>query len=62
MVKLAEQFTVGQEIMVWSNRTMVPVHFTIDTVGRKLLHGTFRYAGAQWQGAIKPQRIVGWSE
>lgn len=53
-------YQVGQILSVWSERVFgVPVHFEVTKVGRKLLHGTFRYAGVEWKGAIVPGRIVG---
>lgn len=57
---LKDEFRVGQELKVWSERVMgVPVHFKITKVGTKLLHGTFAYAMSAWEGAIVPERIVG---
>ena len=55
-----ETFTVGQELKVWSEKVMgVAVHFTVEKVGTKYLHGTFRYGLAEWKDKIVPGRIVG---
>lgn len=58
-MKLSEQYHVGQEVRAWSQRTMVPCHFTITKVGTKWLQGTFAANGKTWKGInIHPNRIL----
>lgn len=51
-------YRVGMTLKVWSNRVFgVPIWFEVTKVGRKYLHGDFRYAGAVWSGAVSPARV-----
>lgn len=59
--EVMDQFHVGQELRVWSERVLgVPVAFTVTKIGTKYLHGTFYYGMTTWTGWIKPDRVVSW--